>query len=392
MARYKVSVWYGGLSLLVLMLLGAWGAVTPGWGGEQITLNVATAGDTNMVEYVKNKIGPLFQEKYPQVTVRAIGTGPGNTGSRKIYEKLKAEADAGSEEWDIDVAVVHQIGAIWLIGDDLLMPYTDKAETAKLVSAKDAEYALGASVKGYVLPMFHSQTAIAYNPEKVPTPPKSFSELVEWVKQHPGKFGYNGIKHGMSGVSFTTGWLYWKTGKYDIYALKGPYDKKYQEEWPEVFKALQEFNKYVTITSGNAGTLDALNRGEIWMGPVWVDMFYTWMAEGKMSPKIRLTLLDPGLAGQPMYYVIPKKAKNQEMAIKFIELATSPEVQAKYIVKDFNWYPGIDAEYVKPHLTDEEWNKLFIDITPEDLKKYGRNFPMKEYFDDMLEAYEKYGG
>ena len=37
------------------------------------------------------------------------------------------------------------------------------------------------------------------------------------------------------------------------------------------------------MTPGNAGTLDQLNRGEIAMGPVWVDMFYTWQADGKMS-------------------------------------------------------------------------------------------------------------
>ena len=42
------------------------------------------------------------------------------------------------------------------------------------------------------------------------------------------------------------------------------------------------------MTPGNAGTLDMLNRGEIAMGPVWVDMFYTWQADGKMNPKIKL--------------------------------------------------------------------------------------------------------
>ena len=44
------------------------------------------------------------------------------------------------------------------------------------------------------------------------------------------------------------------------------------------------FNKNVVLTPGNAGTLDMLNRGEIAMGPVWVDMFYTWQADGKIPP------------------------------------------------------------------------------------------------------------
>jgi ABC-type uncharacterized transport system YnjBCD substrate-binding protein len=132
-----------------------------------------------------------------------------------------------------------------------------------------------------------------------------------------------------------------------------------------------------------------LNRGEISMGPVWVDMFYTWQADGKMSPKIKLSLPQPGLPGQPMYYVIPAKAANAALAKKFIDLAESPEVQADGIVKQFNWYPGIDPQHVQAKLDPATWNKLFTDISPSDLSKYGRPFPLSEYFTDILEAYER---
>lgn len=86
------------------------------------------------------------------------------------------------------------------------------------------------------------------------------------------------------------------------------------------------------------------------MGPVWVDMFYSWKDQGKLPPSIKLALLAPGMPGQPMYYVIPAKAANPQLARDFIALATSPEVQAQGIVKQFNWYPGIDAGQVKPKL------------------------------------------
>ena len=52
---------------------------------------------------------------------------------------------------------------------------------------------------------------------------------------------------------------------------------------------------------------------------------------------------------------------------KFIALATSPEVQAEGIVKQFNWYPGIDAKNVAGKLDQAAWNKLFTDISPDDL-------------------------
>lgn len=132
-----------------------------------------------------------------------------------------------------------------------------------------------------------------------------------------------------------------------------------------------------------------LNRGEIVMGPVWVDMFYTWMADGKIPPNLKLKLIAPGMPGQPMYYVIPKKAANMKLALDFLELATSPEVQAEGIVKKFNWYPGIDAQHVKKHLTSADWSKLFVDVTPQDLAEYGKTFPIVPYFDDVKEAYER---
>src|SRR5659263_39063 len=87
---------------------------------------------------------------------------------------------------------------------------------------------------------------------------------------------------------------------------------------------------------------------------------------------------------QPMYYVVPKNAAHAELARKFIDLAASPEVQADGIVKQFNWYPGIDPQYVQAKLDPASWNRLFTDISPGDLSKYGRPFPLSEYFTDIL--------
>lgn len=90
-----------------------------------------------------------------------------------------------------------------------------------------------------------------------------------------------------------------------------------------------------------------------------------------------------------MYYVVPDKAANPELAREFIELATSPDIQAEGIVKRFNWYPGIDATHVKKHLDKQSWQKLFAEITPDDLSKYGKSFPIAPYFDDIKEGYER---
>ena len=55
------------------------------------TLNVVTAGDQNMVDYVNNYRAPKFEAMNPGVKLRAVGTGPGDGGPQKIYEKLSAQ-------------------------------------------------------------------------------------------------------------------------------------------------------------------------------------------------------------------------------------------------------------------------------------------------------------
>jgi ABC-type uncharacterized transport system YnjBCD substrate-binding protein len=354
----------------------------------QTVLNVVTAGSENMVDYITDYLGPMFEAQNPGVKVNVAGTGPGDAGSQNIYEKLAAQKSAGNDTWDIDVAVIHQKMAGEMVQEELLGPYRNDIDTGKLVSRDTAKMALGTNVDGYVMPMFHSQTAIAYQPALVPDPPKTYEELVEWTKANPQAFGYNGIKNGMSGVSFVVGWIYDQTGEAEQ-LMNGPYDPKLKDSWVDALNKLKEFNQNVTFTPGNAGTLDMLNRGEIAMGPVWVDMFYTWQAEGRVSPDMKLQLIGPGMPGQPMYYVMPAKAEHQDLAKKFIALATSPKVQAEGIVSKFNWYPGIDAQYVQKELDPKMWEKLFNDVTPDDLASKGKSFPIAPYFNDIQEAYEK---
>lgn len=349
-----------------------------------------TAGDVNMLALGQNVFAPGFTAKNPKVSIMTIHTGPGNSGSQQIFEKLLAEKDAKRKVSDIDVALVHEIFMKWAMEKDLLQPYAKKASTWKYVTSPFAKTTMGLNVEDYVMPLFHSQTALAYNPEYVKNPPKNYEELKAWVKANPGKFGYNGIKGGASGVAFVTGWVYAATGKYQKYAVTGPFDKAEVASWEPAFKELKEFNKSAVITGGNVGTLDALNRGEIWMGPVWVDMFFTFMNEGKLDPKTKLLLPEPGMPGQPMYFVIPKGAANPELSRKFIEYVTSPEVQARDIVQRFNWYPGIDGSFIKASIPQPVFDKIYGDVTPVDLQKKGLSYPLADYYTAVLESYEKW--
>src|SRR5258708_17960973 len=99
------------LRLIFVAATLAAGLFTAGGTGAQTTLNVVTAGDQNMVDYVNNYLAPEFEAMNPGVKGRAVGTGPGDAGSQKIYEKLSAQQKPGNATWDTDVPVVHQRGA-----------------------------------------------------------------------------------------------------------------------------------------------------------------------------------------------------------------------------------------------------------------------------------------
>jgi len=192
-----------------LAVVGLAALLVAGWSGgaaAQITLNVVTAGDTNMHDLQRNVFGPEFEKRNPGVKINAVGSGPGEAGSRVIVTKVKAQKDANVAKWDVDVAIVHQIVMAELIQQDLVAKYAPEIATYPLMTAADGKNALGFNVEGFVMPMFHSQVVLAYNPEMVKNPPSTFDELVTWIKANPKKFGYNGVKGGMSGVAFTTGW------------------------------------------------------------------------------------------------------------------------------------------------------------------------------------------
>lgn len=375
--------WFAGVVLVVAVTLSA-----SAWAGERVTLNVAIGADVNVVDVHKNLLGPGFKEKNPSVDFNVVGTGTGEAASRAIYTKIKAQQDAGRKNWDIDVGLVSMIMASQMVKEGLLYKYVPAIQAARLITGPETKRAFGVEVDGYVVPMFHNQIAIAYNPKYVSKPPKSFEELVGWVNANPKKFGYNGIKGGVSGQGFTVGWVYWKTGQYEAFT-QGPFDKAKEPLWRKAVEELRDFNKNVMITSGNAGTLDALNRGEIWMGAVWIDQLVAWKNDGRMDASITPVLISPGLPIYPIYMVIPREAANREWAARYIDYVSQPEVQARVVVERFGWYPGVDAARVLPLLSPKAKELLFKDVSPDDLAKYSRQMPIGDYFNAILLAYEE---
>lgn len=374
------------LLFAMLMTLSAFAGYAQETQPDPVTINFATAGDTNMLEFFENMIAPEFNKEYPWITVNVVGTGPGDSGSKTIHTKLRAQLDAGKDNWDLDAACVNQSVMRDLIADGLIQKYVSGLENAQYVNTEASKNALGTPVEGYVVPLFQSQVVLAYNPALVSDPPQTFQALEEWIKANPKKFGYNGVVGGMSGVAFTVGYVYYKTGQYETFS-SGMYDEANEATWTDVIKELKSLP--VVYTQGNAGTLDMLNRGEIAMGPVWVDMFYLWKNDGRMDPNMKMLLPEPGLPGQPMYLVVSAKGAQAEAGKLFCDFMSRPEIQAKYVVEKSTWYPGVDATAVFEVCSEEAKATLFGEVSAEEISKKGLALMLSSYQNDLLRVWEE---
>ena len=172
---------------------------------------------------------------------------------------------------------------------------------------------------------------------------------------------------------------------------KGPYDAGDEgDAGTRRSPTSRSSTQNVVITPGNAGTLDMLNRGEIAMGPVWVDMFYTWMADGKLPPNMKLKLVAARHA-RPADVLrrAGEGGEREARARSSSRSPTSPEVQAEGIVKRSTGIRASTRKNLEGKLDQAAWKKLFTDISPDDLRQKGKPFPLAPYFNDILEGYER---
>ena len=317
-----------------------------------------------------------------------MGTGTGEPASRAIYTKIKAQADAGRKPWDLDVALVSMAVASQMVKEGLLLRFVPQMKNAALVKGAEVKEAFGVNVDGYVVPMFHNQIALAYVPSKVPSPPKSFDELAAWVKANPGRFGYNGIKGGVSGVGFTMGWVYWKTGLYKE-LTQGPFDKRQGAGHPRGghrAARLQPAGGHHQRQRGHARRAEPrrdLDGRGVDRSARGVEERGAHGSGGDAAPARARAADLPALPGGAARGGQPGGGGPLH------RLHRDAGGAGKAIVEKFGWYPGVDAEKVLPLISAKSRELLFTGVSAQDLARYSRQMPIKEYHDLISLAYEE---
>lgn len=158
--------------------------------------------------------------------------------------------------------------------------------------------------------------------------------------------------------------------------MTGPFKAGRDHEWDGTESLADFCYKNATLTAWQRRrTLDLLSqRRRIAHGPSLgrhvLQLAGQWPAAAEMK-------LVPHLACPASRCTMSFLEVGQQGACRSSARARDqPGSAGRSIVKRFNWYPGIDASFVEAELGHgRAWNKLFVDITPEDLASNGKPFP-----------------
>ncbi|PSJ55545.1 ABC transporter substrate-binding protein [Kumtagia ephedrae] len=217
------------------------------------------------------------------------------------YGKLKAMVDSGSVSWDvIDVEMDFAIKAA---KDGLLEPIDfNVVPKADLDPRFTTDHAVGSFYYSFVL---------AWNKGAVSGEPVGWADMFDLTK-YPGKRTF--YKWSAPGVI-----------EIALLADGVPADKLYPLDLDRAFKKLDTIKPEIVWWSGGAQSQQLIASGEATFGQLWNGRVFALQEEGAdvgVSWNQNMTAAD--------VLVVPKGAKNKDLAMKFLAAATSPSAQASF--------------------------------------------------------------
>jgi len=220
--------------------------------------------------------------------------------------------------------------------------YIDEAKTTDILMDLDTS-----KIEGYdtlvshvsdhadkLIPYRATMVVFAYDSERIPEDelPKTWDELTEWIKNHPGRFAYNEPDSGGAGKSFVLSSVY----RYMPDEAKTSSDPVWADQFGEGLQWLTEIHPYLYQSGGNVlypnknqGTLDLLINQEVDMIPAWADQLITNVTNGTLPDSTRMMQLDVPLTGTLECFGIPSFGSNPDGAHAFISFVISAVISSR---------------------------------------------------------------
>ena len=324
-----------------------------------------TSSDQNILDFWTNVVKPKFEAANPGVTINLVdaGDGPGNIAiGERALAALSSNADPQADYFE---------------SYDPLLP-SGAIEAGLFVNMKEAGLSNWSKINplaiesDYSMPYRGSQVLLAYDTTKLDpaNAPKTWPELVAWIKANPGQFIYNRPNKGGSGGNFVRRAIYEANGKDPAVFNTTNFGELGEKALPPAWEILNDIAPSLfdngAYTSGNTQSIQLLGQSAVTMIPAWSDQALSAIDQGVLPETTGLVQLqDLALPGGFSRSVVLSNGVNRDAALKLADFILTEEIQSA-VLTELGGFPGVSWDYVSADLREK-----FKDVIPEMIP----NFP-----------------
>ena len=329
-----------------------------------------TSSDQNVLDFWTNFVKPPFEAANPGITLNLVdaGDGPGNIAiGERALAALQQKADPQADYFETY---------------DPRLP-AGGIEAGLFVNMKEAGLSNWSRINplaidiDYSMPYRGSQVLLAYDTAKLDPAdaPKTFEELVAWIKANPGQFIYNRPDKGGSGGNFVRRVIYEVNGKDPAAFTVDNFSEEFAEKaLAPAWAILQDLAPSLfdggAYTSGNTQSLQLLGQSAVTMIPAWSDQAIQAINTGVLPETAALVQLqDLALPGGFSRSVVLANGVNKDAALKLADFILSEEIQSA-VLAELGGFPGVSWDYVSQELREK-----YKDVIPTTIP----NFPGGEW-------------
>lgn len=328
-------------------------------------IDVYFTSDQNVIDFWTNVVKPKFEAANAGITLNLVDGGDG-AGVAAIGDRALAALASGTdpqadlfEGFDTRVTVDGIAKGL----------YVDFAQAGLSNYSKINPLAFDIPTN---LPYRGSQVLLAYDTTKLDpaSVPKTWADLITWIKANPGQFIYNRPNKGGSGGNFVRRAIFEANGNDPTkFTVDNFTDALATETLTPAWEILNDLAPSLfeggAYTSGNTQSLQLLGQSAVTMIPAWSDQALSAIAQGVLPETTGLVQLqDLGLPGGFTKLAVLSNGTNKDAALKLADFLLTEEIQSA-VLTELGGFPGVSWDHVSAELREK-----FADIIPASIPTF----------------------